>query len=163
MKSVPCPFPSFSSFPPHGSGSLQYRGPVEVHMGPPSFRAFLGHKWSASDMMVYSLWASLSCYTGKIPVDTNCTRDQELQAEIRLPCLLDQAISLSLCTANSQGLLPKATSSHTGLVSNLTLSSLCEEIFPASPGVSRCGRANLTGCFSKARYIISAYLIEFLY
>lgn len=53
------------------------------------------------DVMVYSLWASSAQYTSKIPVETNCTSGQELQAKSLSPCLLDQAGSLSFCTASS--------------------------------------------------------------
>lgn len=65
--------------------SLQYWGQVEVLRCPASFPVFLGHEWSASDAMVYSLWASLVWFTRKIPVATNYTSGRELEAESPLP------------------------------------------------------------------------------
>ena len=117
--------------------SLWYWGQVEVLLRPLSFRVFLGHEWSASGVMVYSLWASLVWFTRKVPVDTNCTvtKSYGLTA-CRLPAGLSCfpfPLHRELAGPTTHHTpCPKPTNTHTGFVADPARTSLREEIFPAS-------------------------------
>lgn len=166
LKSVPCPFPSFSSF--LLTELILFAGlRASGHSHGSPFPAFLGtnsHPLTWWFIVCGPLWSDKQekfLLTLIVPVAKN----YRLQASCPSP--LDQAGSLPLCPASSQDpppphRTPQAHQHPLVLVSNLTLSSLCEEIFSASPGLSTWGTANLTSCFSKARYIVSSYLIELL-
>ena len=130
------PFSLPSSFPSHDSGSLQFWEPVEFHIGLP-FLSCLSRAWLVtSDVSCPACWAKLFPF----PSAQQAHRTHHPQSPPHL----------------------QGTNTHTGGLQP-HFESLCEEIFPAGPELSRCSRASLTSCLSKARYIISTYWPKFLY